>query len=299
AGEEAALTWTLKDLPLMEKENELDLPPEETPALYQRLEKLNYRKHIPLLRKYLLRHDAGIFLIHGLPRYGQTWLASNRLTAFREMDGLDLPRAIQLGTQVASAAELVEAIKRSLRFGRGFESMDHEVELMSQKFFERLQNGPVLLRIHDVEDFLRNGLFDEFLDQFWQKLMLRLEARKAELQGQQFHKLVLLLIEEQTQMAEDHTRLICEVPDVATHDKILLLPDIPAVDAAEFSRWLEWDYNADESLFMNEFGHMGEDELQTWLGAEAKLAPEAFMTKICDQFDYYFEVNGQGQWQLE
>ncbi|MEL7532079.1 MAG: CHAT domain-containing protein [Bacteroidota bacterium] len=297
-GEEVALDWKLKDLPFLEEETSLDLPAEETPALYQRLEKLNYSKHVPLLRRYLLRHDIGAFLIHGPPRFGQTWLANNRLTAFREMSGLDLPRAIQLGSRVATQSELIEEIKKVLRFGRGFDSLDAEIEVISQKLLDRLKNGPILIRVHEVQDFLRNGFFTQFMEEFWQPLALRLESLKSETAEQSFHKLVLLLIEEEESMAEDDPQLIKQIPDTADFSKILLLPDIPAVNLDEFNRWLEWDYNADASLFMNQFAVLGEAEKEAWLGAEGQMPPEAFMEKICDTFGYYFDVNGQGQWEL-
>ncbi|MFK7921844.1 MAG: CHAT domain-containing protein [Bacteroidia bacterium] len=296
-GAEAALDWKLNDLPFLEEETDLDLPPEETPPLYHRLERLNYSKHVPLLRRYLLRHDIGAFLIHGPPRYGQTWLANNRLTAFKEMSDLDLPRAIQLGPRIANQAELIEEIKKVLRFGRGFESFATEIESISAKLLERLQNGPVLIRIHDVQDYLRNGFFDQFLDEFWQPLAQRIEGLKSKQEGQ-YHKLVLLLIEEQESLAEDHSRLLDVVPDIPDHSKILLLPDIPAIDLAEFNRWLEWDYNADESLFLNQFAALNEAQKEAWLGENGKMPPEAFMEKICDTFGYYFDVNGQGQWEL-
>lgn len=297
-GEEAALNWKLSDLPFLEEETELDLPPEETPPLYNRLEKLNYTKHVPLLRRYLLRHDIGVFLIHGPPRYGQTWLANNRLTAFKEMSDLDLPRAIQLGPRIAKQSELIEEIKKVLRFGRGFDNLATEIENISAKLLERLQNGPVLIRIHQVQDYLNNGFFDQFLDEFWQPLAQKIEALKSKQEGQAYNKLVLLLIEEQESLAEDHPRLIDKVPDLPDHSQILLLPEIPAIDLAEFNRWLEWDYNADESLFLDQFAALDEAQKEAWLGEKGEMPPEAFMEKICDTFGYYFDVNGQGQWEL-
>ncbi|MEM6347669.1 MAG: CHAT domain-containing protein [Bacteroidota bacterium] len=298
AGEEAALEWKLKDLPFLEEESELDLPQEETPALYQRLQKLNYSEHVPLLLRYLLRHDIGTFLIHGPPRYGQTWLANNRLTAFPMMDGLDLPRAIQLGSRVATQSELIEEIKKVLRFGRGFENLATEIESISQKLLDRLKNGPVLIRVHEVQDFLRNGFFTQFMKEFWQALAQRLEALKSEQAEQRFHKLVLLLIEEEGNFDEAHPQLIKEVSDTADHSKILLLPDIPAVNLAEFDNWLVANYADADTQFINQFSALNQDEKKAWLGDQGQMPPEAFMEKICDTFGYYFDVNGQGQWEL-
>ena len=170
---------------------------------------------------------------------------------------------------------------------------------ISQKLLERLKNGPVLIRIHDVYDFLHNGFFTPFMEEFWQPLARRLEDLKAQSGEQNFHKLVLLLIEEGEIMSEGDPRFIQQIPDIADHSKILLLPDIPDINLSEFNRWLDWDYNEEKSLFIDQFSILDEAEKEAWLGAEGKMPPEAFMEKICDTFNFYFDVNGQGQWILE
>ncbi len=296
------LNWKIPSNP--PPRDSLDIPPTHALPLYQCLTRLNYIAHIPQVHSYLRRHNMGIFLIHGQEGFGQTWLSNNRLTALKKMNRIHLPNVIKMGTNVSTVEGVLKHLRRVLRFhDLQFQTTAEAVSGFSRLLADQLRERSVLIRLLEVNQYVKSGFLQSFIQEFWQPLCLALENLKAAAEGQNYEKLILLLIEEKEsvpQPEEDHPHLLTKVPDRFFPDKVLWLPDIPLVDDVEFLRWLNEDETNGEGILADHFEEhlLDSAKRKDFLGSEAGMPPQLFMEKVCETFGHFIDPNEKDQWEI-
>jgi hypothetical protein len=290
------------------KREDMNIPEDpEQKRLLKHLEKLNFYQQSKLMRRYLNRHDLGVFIIHGPEEYGQTWLCNNRFTKMHETHSRQIPPTIKMGRRISNVLNLVKEINNGMLFESWeYETLESGMEALCQRFFKILKTQSVVLRISHFADYLSNGFLQNYIRQFWQPFCQRLLSLQAQNEAEDYHKVIVLFIEEQELRQEEYPDLFAQhivgkVPEQLDTTKILLLPPIPPVTLEEFENWVESDLaDLTQSVFHNTEIEQkaNSEELSNYIKSDEGESPEDLMIEVSGKIGFYLDPNDKGKWEL-
>ena len=158
-------------------------------SLYRILMKLGYRQQVRLFRQVIEVESVAVFLIHGLPDYGQRWLLNRLVVQYVPYSLTGKVVKVDLNRKVRRSD--VSALWRELGGRFGLRERQPSPSQVAEQIYQSWQTQNVLLIFNDVNCVPEEGL-QELIQDFWLPLVSR--VRDSQSQASQF-KLLMFLVD--------------------------------------------------------------------------------------------------------
>ncbi len=158
-------------------------------GLYSTLMKLGYRSQVRLFRQLIEVESVAVFLIHGLPDYGQRWLLNRLVVQYVPYSLTGKVVKVDLNRKVRRSD--VSALWRELGGRFGLPERQRSPSEVAEQIYQCWQTQNVLLIFNDV-NCVPEASLQELIQDFWLPLVSR--VRDSRSQASQF-KLLMFLVD--------------------------------------------------------------------------------------------------------
>lgn len=279
--------------------------------------KLNFELHKLAFKAYLDQDKKyGAFVLHSNIKTKQTWLFNNILLQYPQIGSPDNIWILKMGTfDIEGIDQLLDGLIEYMELEDDYDMLDFEekLELCKTTIIAKLRTQSVAIVIYGASEVMEENEREEeevalksIMQRVWREIVVAIEDQdvKGWLINFFIDRTKLLnehLSDDFTVAIDEEDVLAASVLRSIEEKKLLTLPEVKEITAAEFHKWVEEHLKKDELEPGYPFKKFHEDfeQLQAceaFLGTKGINAEKLF-DKICRQFGFRFKEE-QNRWEI-